>query len=245
MKISVVCVKHGISRFNHEDVNKLYSMVKRNLTIDFDFFCLTDNPTNIRKEVICLENPVPWVEKQWVKETMFYPGTLPERMTLYFDLDVVIVRNIDKLIPKDDTLWCLAKNYSNYRDDYITLNGSVWAFNPKYWYNFFDYFKSQVDLKKMEMREEQEQPLLSKFHFYQKYKNVKVYPNEWLWSFKRGHSRIEPNRFERYIYQGWQIPENGLICDFHGAPGIRDVLSLGYIDQNAVSWIKEHWKEDD
>ena len=38
----VVCLKWG-NKYSAEYVNKLYSMVKRNLTIDYEFVCFTEN----------------------------------------------------------------------------------------------------------------------------------------------------------------------------------------------------------
>lgn len=242
MKINVVCVKSG-TLYNHEYVNKLYSMVKRNLTIEFDFYCITDNPSNIRTEVNCISCPIPWLKDQWYKESMFVPGTIPERMTLYFDLDVVIVDNIDCLIPKDDTTWAMALNYQKI-NGIKTFLGGIWAFNPKYWYSFFDFFKSKLDKNLLKMKRAQEQPLLSKYHLMNQYKNIQIYPNKWIWSFKFGYLRDEIIPENRYLYRGYKPHDGGLICDFHGWPNPHEVLKLEYIDQNSVKWIRENWYDN-
>ena len=55
--------------YSAEYVNKLYSMVKRNLSYDFKMVCFTDDESGIRKEVQCF--PIPEIN---------LPGDLPERM---------------------------------------------------------------------------------------------------------------------------------------------------------------------
>jgi len=46
----VVCLKHG-TKYSSEYVNKLYSMVSRNLTIPFKFVCLTENSSGLDKNI--------------------------------------------------------------------------------------------------------------------------------------------------------------------------------------------------
>ena len=50
MKINVICVKEG-TKYDSDYVNILYFMVKRNLTIPFDFICLTENPQDLLEEI--------------------------------------------------------------------------------------------------------------------------------------------------------------------------------------------------
>ena len=45
-KYFVVCLKWG-DKYGPEYVNKLYRMVQRNLTIDHEFVCFTENPANL------------------------------------------------------------------------------------------------------------------------------------------------------------------------------------------------------
>lgn len=241
MSINVVCVKNG-TLYNYDYVNKLYSMVKRNLTIEFNFYCITDNSSNIRKEVNCIPCSVSWLKEQWYKESMFVPGTIPERMTLYLDLDIVIVNNIDCLIPKDETTWAMLYDYMPITT-FKQFQGSVWAFNPKYWYSFFDFFKTMLDKKLVVMERSQERGVLSKFHLMNQYKNIQIYPNNWVWSFKRGHLRDEITEMNRYLYRGYTPPNGGLICDFHGWPKIPDLLNSKLINQDCINWIRENWND--
>lgn len=245
-KVTIVCVKWG-TLYNSEYVNRLYSMVKRNLTMEFDFYCITDDSTHIRSEVICKPCPIDWLhnvgsnENQWYKESMFVPGTLPERTTLYLDLDVVIVSSLDELVSQEDHLWCMTRDFL--KKDIPTFHGAVMVFNPKYWYEFFDFFQAKVKSGYKLIRGN-EQPLIALYHMINKYKNFKVLPNEYVWSFKYGHLRDEVNVYNSHIYRGYKPPTNGIICSFHGFPSQHQIVELEYMDKNSIKWITENWKDD-
>jgi len=242
VKVNIVCVKWG-TLYNSDYVNKLYSMVKRNLTMEFDFYCITEDPSNIRTEVICIQSPIDWVENQWYKETLFLKGTIPERKTLYLDLDVVIISSLDPLFLEDDNKWCMSLDFFSSKHKLPLYHGAVMVFNPKYWYTFFEFFKSRLEQKKLEMVRGQEQPLIAMYHAYNNQKNIVVYPNEYVWSFKYGHLRDDITVENSHIYRGYKPPENGIICSFHGWPNIDQLLELEYIDKNSIKWITENWNE--
>ena len=52
----ILCMKWG-TKYGPEYVNRLYGMVRRHLSGDFAFICLTDDASGIRPEVRCL--PIP------------------------------------------------------------------------------------------------------------------------------------------------------------------------------------------
>ncbi len=96
---NVVCMKWG-DRYGPEFVNRLYAMIMRNTSWRVRFVCFTDNPGGIRPEVEC--QPLPAFEydnalgKYWPKLALMSPdlGGL-NGMTLFLDLDLVILGNID------------------------------------------------------------------------------------------------------------------------------------------------------
>ncbi len=95
--------------YGPEWVNKLYGMVVRNTTWNVQFVCLTDNSHGIRKEVECLPLPALALDLRthvngrrddpWWNKVSLYRKDLHDLsgMTLYLDLDVVIVSSIDDL----------------------------------------------------------------------------------------------------------------------------------------------------
>ena len=63
----VICMKWG-QKYGPEYVNRLYAMVRRHLSGDFNLVCLTDDSAGIRSEVQCL--PIPPLD---------LPAGIPER----------------------------------------------------------------------------------------------------------------------------------------------------------------------
>lgn len=98
---NVVCMKWG-TLYGPEWVNKLYGMVKRHTTWNIRFVCLTDDPSGIRPEVEC--KPFPPVEldekvgRRW-RKLCLYSRSIHDLtgMTLYLDMDILIVSGIDDL----------------------------------------------------------------------------------------------------------------------------------------------------
>ena len=98
--VNIICMKWG-QKYGPEYVNRLYGMVARNLTIQFRFVCFTDDGSGIREEVDVkplpsLNLPPGIPERGWMKLTTFQsPLDDIKGTTLFLDLDVVIVDNID------------------------------------------------------------------------------------------------------------------------------------------------------
>ena len=95
----VICMKWG-DKYGAEYVNRLYNMVSRHLTLDFQMVCLTDDSTGIDPAVQCY--PIPEMdlpagpERGWKKLTTFKPELYDLKgVALFLDIDIVIVDNID------------------------------------------------------------------------------------------------------------------------------------------------------
>ena len=100
--ISVVCVNWGL-KFKPIYTQNLYNMVKRHLTIPFKFICFTNH---IKLQKIIKEDnfevrKLPYCEEYqgyWNKLSLFSPEANLMGPCLYFDLDVVILENIDDFV---------------------------------------------------------------------------------------------------------------------------------------------------
>lgn len=100
-RANVVCMKWG-DRYPAVFVNRLYAMVARNTSWSIRFVCFTDDPTGIRPEVECQPLPKfdydPKLGKYWPKLGLMQKGLGGlEGMTLFLDLDLVILGNIDEM----------------------------------------------------------------------------------------------------------------------------------------------------
>ena len=104
----IICMKWG-TKYGAEYVNRLYNMVKRNLTLPFTMVCLTDNSTGIRDEITCypipeLNLPSDIPERGWKKLTTFKPDLYGLKGTaLFLDIDIVIIDNIDAFYSQSPT----------------------------------------------------------------------------------------------------------------------------------------------
>lgn len=88
--VTVICVKSKPD-YKHTHVNRLYKMVKKNLSVPHRFVCLTDDPLG----VVCQTKKLPkGVGGWWAKLAMFREGVTKGRV-IYFDLDTLIMGNIN------------------------------------------------------------------------------------------------------------------------------------------------------
>lgn len=91
--LTVACVKWG-DRYGPEYVRILADMVRRNLSAEARFVCLTDRPD----EVGCETQPIPeGLTGWWPKVALFEPGRFEGRV-LFLDLDVVVAGGLDELV---------------------------------------------------------------------------------------------------------------------------------------------------
>lgn len=90
--LTVVCVKAPPDKtYDHNYVNRLYQMCKRQLSVPFKFLCFTDDPSGLKCESRKLPNGlVGW----WNKLYLFKSGLLKGKV-LYLDLDTIIIDSLD------------------------------------------------------------------------------------------------------------------------------------------------------
>lgn len=67
-----MCVKWG-ERYNAEYVNKLYRGISRHTTKSFNFYCFTDDPNGLLKEINAVKLRENW-RGWWGKATLFSEG---------------------------------------------------------------------------------------------------------------------------------------------------------------------------
>lgn len=233
-KITIACVlKTGGKVYNSTYVNNLAAGVKRNITIPYEFVCLTDIPTNystidrnVVHRVIPLINSFPnW----WSKIELFRENIFTTNTVVYFDLDTLIIGNIDYLQSFNENFGALldfnAFNTPNLLSKTSIGSGVMcWSNNyPTKLYNIF----IQDSKKYMDYMSGGDQQFieniigLSNIYFLQD-----EFPKEII-----SYKVHTPYRHKPYDESIVSKLNPSIVC-FHGSPRIHDVDN---------DFVKKHW----
>lgn len=136
------------SKFDASHVNTLKNMVKRNLSIEHEFVCVTDDPQGLDPDIRVVKlwlNPVPnyGCENRpncFRRIRAFAPDmeTIIGKRFVWLDLDTVVVGQLDPLfdIPDDFKMWGGTHPTTPYNGSMVLMNAGarakVWdKFNPR------------------------------------------------------------------------------------------------------------------
>ena len=233
-KYYIVCLKHG-TLYSADYVNRLYNMVKRNCTLDYEFVCLTDDPKGIDSNVKIL--PLPGgIAGWWCKPYMFSKDLPLNGTVLYMDLDVVISSNIDKLITWQPNQWCTIRDFTRVmRPKWQKYNSSVVRFKTgDLDFVWTEYEKNKVEIQK---RLHGDQDWLWEAT---RHKQAMLYPDSWIQSWKwevRKDKAFKPGglRGRRTFNKIDNLAKPNIecsICVFHGDPNPEMVQD---------KWVVDNW----
>jgi len=226
--LSILCWKWKSSpsareQFTSKDVNILYAMLKRNLTIPFKLFCITDDDTGIRKEI----EPFPLWNVPDVKN---WPAKKPNcfrRLRMYskeakgwfgdtifsIDLDVVILKNIDDIVSREEEFIAWTKGGTRYQGAMILHKTGT---RVQLWEAFHPVKVPQMIRDKKLVGSDQA------------WVSFKLPKNETVWT---------PEKDGIYSYKfhirNKPLPQNAKIILFHGTPKASQIND---------KWCRENWK---
>lgn len=229
--VNVVCVNWG-TKYSVDYVMRLHQMVKKHTTHNFEMFCLTDTPEAYPSYIKGVRLK-PGFEGWWNKMQLFRDDILPIGEYLYFDLDVVIVDNIDCLFEFEG--FGITRDFINPETGLLggkEYNSSIMRFsqNNALW-KHFENNQSQWKAAQEKIPFFGDQNVISDFLNKTGFENP--FPDDWIWSFKigtkRGRRPVDHSKFF-----GAEIPKEGKVCVFHGEPNP---------DQVNVDWVNKHWKQ--
>jgi hypothetical protein len=177
-KYYVLCLKHG-TKYSADYVNKLYNMVKRHCTLDYEFVCLTEDTKGLNGNIKTI--PLPSGLSGWWYKPYMFSKDLPIKGTiLYIDLDVVIANNIDKLFTYQPNSWCTIRDFTRVmRSNWKKYNSSVVRFKTgQLTHVWEDFNKDKVNIQR---RLHGDQDWL-----YEATRNQQamLYPDSWILSWK-------------------------------------------------------------
>lgn len=219
------------STFGPQTVNTLRRMVKRHLSIPHRFFCVTDDPKGIDKEVeiVPLWNDFADVPSPhgrgnpscYRRLKMFSAGAAsmfgPRFVSL--DLDCVVTGSLDPLFdrPEDIVLWGDTNPTTPYNGSMILLRAGS---RTKVW----DEFDPQTSPRKA--------AALGYFGSDQAWIGAALGPNEPKWSKADGVYSYRCDLRGKH-----DLPEGARLVIFHGQhdPWARDV-------QQRHAWVREHYQ---
>ncbi len=239
--VNVICMKWG-DKFGADYVNILRAMVRRHLTRPHRFCCFTDNGEGIVDDVEIF--PLPEVqlpadarERCWRKLGVFRsPLADLSGPTLFFDLDVVIVKQLDDFFDVPGQ-FVISPDWRWYGRLKHTGNSSVFRFNAGDHAELLDYFHQHQERMRSTFRNDQ-------WYLSSKLRELgllRFWPDGWCVSFK---SHCLPRVPFRY-FQSPKLPPNARVLMFHGVPNPHQAISGGYRSLRKVwrpsPWLKEHW----
>lgn len=228
----VLCLKHG-TKYSHEYVNKLYSMVDRNITIPYEFVCLTENTHGLHPDIKTIELPSN-LQGWWCKPYMFNKDLPLDGNILFMDLDVVIAGNLDKLFSYEPEHWCVIRDFTRaMRPSWNRYNSSVIRFRSGQLGHVWDNFKKDSIRIMRQNHGDQD-------YLWQADKSAKLWPDEWIQSWKweiRSDRTFAPggskgNKKLRKI-ENVKPPKNCCITVFHGDPNPHNCDD---------PWVVDNWK---
>jgi len=229
----VVCLKHG-DKYGPEYVNNLYNMVKRNLTLDYEFVCFTEDTSGINSEITIMPLPQLPVDGWWYKP-MFFDTKLGLKGTILFlDLDLIIFENIDKLFTYEITKFLIIRDFNRHIiKNYDKFNSSVFRLDTGTHPQVYTEFVKNAN--SICRRYPGDQDWIRK----QISKDFVYWPEEWIQSYKwemRGKPKFDrqPRGKRDFEINGDpKIKPNTSIAVFHGDPNPHNCKD---------PWVIDNWK---
>ena len=210
--VTVICVLKSGGNFNTDYVVKLKNMIERNSTVSHNFVCLTDVESTLYKTIKLSCSKKGW----WAKTELFRFDLVQSRQIVYFDLDTIILKNIDDILNFQHNFSALYPwNEKNRRSGLCASGMMAWHNNGDFAF-LFNQFES---------------------------KNIKKYPRgdqEYI-SETLERNGQEPEYFQKlfsgiYSYKRncrEQLPEDARVVCFHGRPRPHEVKD---------KWVRNNWK---
>lgn len=199
-------------------------MISRHLTVPHRFVCFTEDPRGLDRTVNVIPLPTtPDFQGWWWKTYMFKAGHFdPADINLYFDLDMVIVRNIDRFLDYQPGRFLGLRNLSRVQRPTLKKLGSAvlrWTGDHSDVWTLL--VESPAQIKKF--RGDQD------WIWHIKQKHIVFYPDDWIRSYKW---EIRDKRDLLKTAQGYRfnapadprIPDDTAVLAFHGEPSLEHTM---------------------
>ena len=213
----IVCVKWG-NKYISQYVNVLYNMIKRHTTVPFEFHCITDDPKGLDAHIKTIKLPNdPWIKTWWSKLWMFGSHFPLQGNILYFDLDIIVFKNIDNLFNHNLDKFMIIRDFNRCRiKDWKLCNSSVMRWNTGTMNYLWDDFVANPN--KVMQNNHGDQDWITK----RAEQDTNYWPDDWIRSYKWemiGYKDTKARRGPKYIFEKKPtITNENRIAVFHGEP---------------------------
>lgn len=243
--VNLICMKWG-SKYGADYVNRLHSMVSRNLDRAHRFICLTDDGEGLNEKIDVFPIPETAADlndsegrkrvQAWKKLTTFASPLYDiEGTCLFLDLDIVILDNIDCFFEPEGDFFII-REWGTTQD---IGNSSIYRFTAGIFPEVLNYFCENRDRLVSQFDNEQLY-LVSKIA---ETHQVQFWPSDWCLSYRK--SCLPKNRIKRWFVPSTE-PKSGKVLIFHGAPSPREAIDgkgdRWYRPIRPAAWIEKFWR---
>lgn len=228
-ELTILCVRFG-NRYGREYVERLRNMVRRHITLPHEIVCLTDDQHPIENVRTLYQPNAGYVKGWWHKVHMFDPTLSLSGRILYFDLDVVIHNNIDRLATFATNDFVGIHDFNRkFHAGWKYLNSSVMSWSHGTHSYIYEQFKSNP---KEAQRLQGDQDWIWKLSK----DKIRFWPREWVQSYKweiRAREEltlINGKRQFREVDHSVEVHPECCVTVFHGDPKPQDVKDKFVVD---------------
>jgi hypothetical protein len=226
---TVLCVRFG-TRYGRDYVERLRNMVARHMTVPYEFVCLTDDNHPIEGVRSIVQPNANYARGWWHKVHMFDSSLPLAGRILYFDLDVVIHANIDKLVTMYTEDFVGIHDFNRkFHSNWVGLNSSAMAWNQGTQNHIWDLFKANP-------KDAQRLPGDQDWIWKTSKDKIRFWPKDWLQSYKweiRSREEltlVDGKRRFKSTQNNITTPRDCCVTVFHGDPKPQDVQDQFVID---------------
>ena len=216
--IHCICIKFG-TKYNSEYVNRLFRGILRNTSKSFLFTCFTDNPLGLDSRIDTRR--LPMETGDWYSKIGLYDSTHYNinNQIFYFDLDTVIVGNLDEIFEYSGEFIILR--------DFYRKNGygsGLMAWRPTSVHFMYENYPRGYKVRNGDQGWPEEQ-----------YPNADIWQEQYPGKIISYKVHIQDGgrlRSPNYTNHPGSLETASIVC-FHGRPMPHEVQQL--------NWMKEHW----
>ena len=219
--------------YSWDYVEKLYNSLQRNLTPTVIMHVYTESdrcvPDSMVKHRLTHWDGISGPKKAWwYKVQLFDPSNFAGQL-LYFDLDTVIVNNIDWIWKLDTNKFWAAKDFKYlFNEKRVTINSSVMWFNVERFKYVYNQYSTSINKQYHGDQDYIHATIPSTDRMYIDHTKVR----SWRWEIVNGGYDFNTRKHRNPDIGAKIIPGTDIIV-FHGSPKPHEVSD---------TQIRAHWK---